>query len=170
MKQIILLIGIMLALMLCITPVAAVSADDFEVDAWKDEGNFNYKYHNVNSPCENYIHLQTDFTTWYESLVTFKPANIPDAPTMVVNTSFYDRDVYLTTTVDEWEIKYYYSYWRHLRNPDPEYLKNAGVINLKEFFKNQIKYRESLYLELCWYQCIHSVKSFDPCYYIPKVK
>ena len=169
MKIIRMIFGIMLALVLCITPVAALTGDDFEVNAWKDVANFNYEYHNVNSPCENYIHLQTDFTNWCESLVTFKPANIPDAPTMVVNTSFYCRDVYLTPTVDEWEIKYYYSYWRHLRNPDPGCLNNAGVINLKEFFKNQIKYRERLYLELCWYPRIYPVKSFYPSWNIPEV-
>ena len=159
-------IGIMLALMLCITPVAAVSADDFEIDIEmnKDGMSGTYTYRNINNPDEEYIEIITDGTEVLNSIVTFKPANIPDAPVMVVNTTrallFLHpyTHIYLPMSVDEWEIKYYsekYDYTNPYLQPDDKYLKNAGVVNLKEYFGHNI--RNGLYLELSWDQYINSM-------------
>ena len=67
----------MLALVVCITPVAAVSADDFEI-VFDNKSYFEkYTYSNMNNPGETYISIITYGTHWYDSYVTFKPANIP---------------------------------------------------------------------------------------------
>ena len=134
MKKIILLFGIMMALVVCITPVAAVSADDFEIVTKKDGKLNTYTYSNVNNPDEGYTRITTDSTRY--SYVTFKPANIPDAPVMVVDT---DRpaDIYLTRIDDEWEIKYYSSSGP-ISQPNDKYLKNAGVVNLNEISRKYI--------------------------------
>ena len=170
MKIKFMLFGIMMALALCITPVAAVSADDFEVDV--EEGYYykTYTYTYVDKPKEKYIEIITDGTYGMYSYVTFKPINIKNASVMVVDTGNTDKliTIYLPRSVDEWEIKYY-SNSKPLLKPDRDYLKNAGTVNLNKFFKNQIQNGDGLYLELSWNQHIHSVKSFDPCYYIPEV-
>ena len=175
MKQITLLIGIMLALVVCITPVAAVTGDDFEVVIWEDfevvtweEGTWkvdSYIYLNTNDPDEQYIGIYTPGTQYLHSLVTFTPANIPDAPVMVVDT-YYMAIICLPQSVDEWEIKFYSSF-EPLLYPDPDYLKKGGVVNLKKFFGKQIE--DGLFLELDWWQHIHSLKQFNPCYTIPDV-
>ena len=154
MKQITLLIGIMLALMLCITPVAAVSADDFEVVTWKDEDGtiMSYMYYNMKSPDEEYIKITTKGTGYLCSLVTFKAANIEGAPVMVVYTSSNKGVkfkapvyIYLPRSVDEWEIKYYSAFGEY-PSTDNKYLKNAGVVNLNKVFGEYIE--KGLYLEL----------------------
>ena len=171
MKQIYLLIGIMMALMLCITPVAAESADDFEVDidesddpgvptseaevtgddfevvTW-EAGTWrvnSYKYLNTNDPDEQYIAIGALGTRWHSQL-TVQAANIPDAPVMVVDT-YYMASIYLPRSVDEWEIKFYSAGEPRLYpDLDDKYLKNAGVVNLNEKFGEYIE--KGLYLEL----------------------
>ncbi len=135
------LIGLMLVLALCISPVAAVSADDFEIlvsVSDKNNGYDTYAYLNVNDPYEKYIHIHTPGTIWMLSAVTFKPHNIPDAPVMVVDTHG-SRDIYLPYSVDEWEIKYYSSDWSLVRIDD-ECLKNEGVLNFKQIFHKYLSY------------------------------
>ena len=102
-------IGIVLVLALCITPVAAVSADDFNVDVKEGYYYKTYTYSYVDKPKEKYIEIITDGTHGLYSYVTFKPANIKGAPVMVVDTGNTDKHVtiYLPHSVDEWEIKYY---------------------------------------------------------------
>ena len=150
MKFKFLLIGLALALMLCISPVAAVSGDDFEVVIDKSGDINTYKYCNKNTPGEKYIELHSDGTHWLNSIVTFKPANIPNAPMMVVS-GRYPSNIYLPKSVDEWEIKYYS---RPFYSPslDVEFLKNADVVNLKEFFGDHVD--GGLYLWLSLYQVI----------------
>ena len=48
---------------------------------------WTYEYCNMNGLNEKYIDIYTKGTFWKYSFVTFKPANIPDAPTMVVDTN-----------------------------------------------------------------------------------
>lgn len=103
------------------------------------------KYCNVSNPNEEYINIFTDGTLILYSLVTFKPANIPNALTMVVDTNGA-RYIHLPKSVDEWEIKYYSSF-RSISYPYDKYLKNAGVVNLKEYFGDSIPGKE-LRLEL----------------------
>jgi hypothetical protein len=142
----------MLILALCITPVAAVSADDFEIVFDRSIYSDKYTYCNVNNPDEQYTEIFTLGTFCLYSLVTFKPANIPDAPTMVVDTCCISK-IKLPRSVDEWEIKYYSKYG-DIPPLNDEYLKNAGVVNLNEEFKEFTEWR--LYLELSWGQYIIS--------------
>lgn len=153
MKFKFMLIGIALALMLCISPVAAVSGNDFEVEIDKSGWVYTYTYHNVNDPSEEYIKISAGDTQFMNSLVTFKPAYIPDAPTMVINASFSIRPktIYLSQSVDSWDIKYY-SVFKSEVSPDPKFLKNYGIVNLKELFGEYIK--DGLRLELSMCQCI----------------
>ena len=146
MKFKFMLIGLALALMLCISPVAAVSGDDFEIVHDDSQYYDTYKYRNVNDPDEKYINVFTVGTHWLVSLVTFKPANIPDAPDMVVNT-FGQRDIYLPQSVDEWEIKYYSRFW-YKPTLEGKYLKREGVVNLNEEFRESLSHGEWLNLEL----------------------
>ena len=148
MKTIKLLIGIALVLMLCISPVVAVSGSDFEI-VIDDSGDIvTYKYLNPNyrkhpgcpnSLGEKYIQIYTKGTRFLYSLVSFKPANIPGAPVMLVETTGYKINFYLPQSVDEWEIRYYSI--THPINPGEhvKYLKNAGVVNLNEYFGEYIK-------------------------------
>lgn len=94
------------------------------------------KYCNVSNPNEEYINIFTDGTLIQDSLVTFKPANIPGALVMLVDTNGA-RYIRLPLSVDEWEIKYY-SNFRRMSHPYDKYLKNAGVVNLKEYFGDSI--------------------------------
>jgi hypothetical protein len=169
MKQIKLLIGIALALMLCTSTVGAVSGGDFDIDIdnFNDDGHDTYKYYNKYAQYDKYIHIHTSGTNWLCSLVTFKPANIPDAPVMVVDTSYYEKEILLTNTVDKWEIKYYSVFGKRLKNPDSKYLKNAGVVNLNEFFGEHIK--DGLNLELSTGQYIYPMYRLDLKYTIPSV-
>ena len=155
----------MLVLMLCISPVVAVSGTDFDIDVEmnKDGMSGTYTYFNVNNQSEEYIMITTDGTEVLNSIVTFKPANIEGAPVMVVKTTraliFLHpyTYIYLPMSVDEWEIKYYsrkYDYSNPYLQPDDEYLKNAGTVNLNEYFKNCI--RNGLWLEISWDQYIHA--------------
>ena len=148
-------IGIMLALVLCITPVAAVSGSDFDIDIENDEDGFplTYIYHNVNNPNDEYIHIDVRGTLWLYSVVTFKPANVPDAPVMVVTTPNHKRSIHLSSSVDEWEIKYYSTAKQSVSLPDDKYLKNAGVVNLYKVFGEYI-YVNNLILNLKWEQAI----------------
>lgn len=176
MKLKIMLIGLALVLALCISPVAAVSGTDFKI-VFDDSGDIpTYKYSNPNykvhpncpnSPGEKYYKIHTSGTYWLKSFVTFKPADIPDAPTMMVDTN--DKaDIYLPYySVDEWEIKYYSI--THPINPGEQvkYLKNKGVVNLYEKFGHLLS--DGLILELSTGQYIHP-SGFDyPRYYIPEV-
>ena len=135
MKQIYLLIGIMLALMLCITPVAAVSADDFEVVIDMDGKQNTYTYFNVNDPDEKYTKITTDSTRY--SFVTFKAANIKGAPVMIVNTTNKNANIYLPKSVDEWVIKSY-STSEYMPYLDSKYIKYLGVVNLNEISRKYI--------------------------------
>ena len=171
MKQIYLLIGIMLALVVCITPVAAVSADDFEINEKVVDGVDMYTYRNVSNPDEKYTEIWTTGTHWLNSYVTFKPANIPDAPVMKVHTVmvpvFHNpKKIYLPRSVDEWEIKYY-SHWKHMPHLDDEFLKNAGVVNLNEYFGKYIT--SGLNMELSTCQFIYPSYRVDLKYSIPDV-
>ena len=145
MKLKILLIGLALALMLCISPVAALSGDDFFISKWDANGVKMNAYRCNDMPHDEYIRIHPTGTLVLKSLVTFKPANIPDAPEMVVYTkgNFFEdsnnhpsKVILLTSVVDEWEIKYYSTYKdvtpQSLHND--KYLKNKGVVNLKEYF------------------------------------
>ena len=175
------IIGLMLALVVCITPVAAVSADDFEIDIYKsDEKNIftgssklsTYTYCNVNNMSEEYIRINTTGTKNMHSYVTFKPVGIPDAPVMVVDTGESTIalpalvSIYLPRSVDEWEIKYY-----SRLNEDPTitdvYLKNSGVINLNQFFGEYVRY--GLWFELSWNQCLRTVQYSSYYWIIPDV-
>ena len=102
-------------------------------------------YHNDTNPDEKYIQIFVNGTWFLKSYVTIKPANIPDAPTMVVNTYWFKGYIDLPMSVDEWEIKYYSRFW-YKPNIENKYLKNAGVVNLKQFFSEEIP--EGLHLEL----------------------
>ena len=196
MKQIYLLIGIMMALMLCITPVAAVSADDFEVDidgesddpdvptsdaevtgddfevvTW-EQGIWRvdaYKYLNTNDPDEQYIGICTSGSRRH-SQITFQPVGIKGAPVMVVDTE-HMANIYLPRSVDEWEIKYYNAgvvgFYPDL---DDKYLKNAGVVNLKQFFGEYIW--DGLCLDLDTNhssRCMWPGDHYELCYDIPEV-
>ena len=167
MKFKLLLIGLALALMLCISPVAAVSGTDFEDVFEVVDGVDTYKYLNKNNPDEKYTDIHYVGTFSLKSFVTLKPANIPDAPTMIVDTNGRGN-IYLPQSVDEWEIKYYS---RCFKKPSltPKYLKNAGVVNLNEFFGEHIL--DGLHLELSWGQCIYPRELMwpSPKYTIPSV-
>ena len=190
MKQITLLIGIMLALMLCITPVAAVSDDDFEVDidesgdpdvptseaevtgddfeivTWQ-AGTWrvnSYKYLNTNDPDEQYIAIGALGTRWHSQL-TVQAVGIPNAPVMVVDT-YYMASIYLPRSVDEWEIKYYSAFGEY-PSTDNKYLKNAGVVNLNKVFGEYIEKR--LYFERSKGQYIRPGNRWDHKYRIPDV-
>ena len=173
MKFKLLLIGTMLVSMLCIAPVCALTGDDFEVLVDENIISDSYTYFNLNDPGEKYTEIFTTGTYWLCSIVTFKPANIPDAPVMVVDTCGH-RYIYLPRSVDEWEIKYYSRFYNNA-HPTPEYLKNAGVVNLNKFFGKYVS--KGLHLELGWGQYIcpqyYLVNYFlDPHvteYYIPAV-
>ena len=175
MKQIYLLIGIMLALVVCITPVAALTGDDFEIVTEKIGCSTDmYKYSYLSDPNEEYTKIATDCTVVVYTYVTFKPANIPDAPVMVVDTHQHWAHVYLPKCVDEWEVKYYLCY-------DCSYhLKSAGVINLNEFiegyFMKGVWFDEfierGLHLEIGWFglnACIRSDVTPCYCWHIPDV-
>ncbi|HJJ81203.1 MAG TPA: hypothetical protein O0X21_03785 [Methanocorpusculum sp.] len=107
----IMLIGIALALILCISPVAAVSGTDFEDVFEVVDGVDTYTYLNLNDLDEKYIKIWCGGTSILKSIVTFRPANISDAPKMLVYTHRGSRDIYLPKSVDEWEIKYYSRYF-----------------------------------------------------------
>ena len=162
-----LLIGTMLVSMLCIAPVCALTGDDFEVLVDENIISDSYTYFNLNDPGEKYTEIFTTGTYWLCSLVTFKPANIPDAPVMVVDTCGH-RYIYLPRSVDEWEIKYYSRFW-HEPNICKEHLKNAGVVNLNEYFGKYIE--NGLHLELSTGQCIYPRELMwpSPKYTIPSV-
>jgi hypothetical protein len=177
LKQIKLLIGIALALVLCISPVGAVYGNDFDIyiDNFNDDGHDTYKYYNKYTPSEKYICLHAQHSKIYTSLVTFKPANLKGAPVMVVDTSFYDKDIYLTNTVDKWEIKVYYSFSKRLTEPDDKYLYNAGVLSMYDTFRPWYRYGGDLRFELSsevsirgyFFDWDGSIALFK--YYIPKV-
>ena len=169
MKIIHVIIGLMLALVVCITPVAAVSADDFKVDLCEDNKPGTHTYSNLNNPDEIYFKLYTQGTLWMQSRVTFKPANISDAPLMVVNTYRKSAYIRLPQSVDEWEIKYY-SHYECMPSLDDKYLKNAGVVNLNKKFATQIEMGMVLLLELSKDQTIHPMYHPNPRYFIPSVK
>jgi hypothetical protein len=147
MKIKFMLIGIALALMLCISPVAAVSGTDFEIVHDDSQYYDTYEYRNVNDPDEKYINVFTVGTHWLKSIVTFKPANIPDAPVMEVDTSFCEKDILLPQSVDEWDIKYYSRLW-YKPTLEGKYLKREGVVNLKKEFRESLSHGAWLNLEL----------------------
>lgn len=154
MKKIYLLIGTMLVLVLCITPVVAVSGDDFEDVFEVVDGVDTYTYLNLNDPDEKYTKIECTRTYILKSFVTFRPHNIPDAPKMLVHTNKGSRIIYLPKSVDEWEIEYYSQFW-YEPNLAKEYLKCSGVINLNEYFGEYIE--KGLYLYLSTNQEISSV-------------
>jgi hypothetical protein len=153
------LIGIALLLALCISPVAAVSGSDFEEVISKVDGVDTYKYLNLNDPDEEYINVYTVGTRWLKSFVTFRPANISDAPAMLVDTNG-EADIYLPKSVDEWEIKYYSRFW-HEPNICKEHLKNSGVVNLKKEFRESLSHGAWLNLMLSNGQYIFTLYSVN---------
>lgn len=164
MKFNFIILGIALVLMLCISPVVAVSGSDFEIE-FDDYIVFEtYKYSNQNNLSEKYIHIITEGTHWLHSYVSFKPANIPDAPVMIVNTDG-TRSIKLPRCVDDWEIKYYSGFKSFY--PDDKHLKNAGVVNLNKFFKDYIS--EVIHLELSVWQYIVYTGDLEHYYVIPDV-
>ena len=157
MKFKFMLIGIALALMLCISPVAAVSGNDFEIyisQTYPTHGHGTYKYWNLNNKSEIYTFITTGYTIITDSLVTFKPANIPDAPVMEVDTYMNTGEIFLPRSVDEWEIEYYSRFW-HEPNICGEHLKCSGVVNLNEYFGKYIE--KGLYLSVSHNQSFSSV-------------
>ena len=106
-----------------------------------------YTYRNDTNPDEKYIQIFVNGTFCKKSFVTLKPANIPDAPVMEVNTYMFKGYIDLPQSVDEWEIKYY-SRWFKKPSLTPKYLKNAGVVNLKKEFRESLSHGEWLNLEL----------------------
>lgn len=166
MKFKIMLIGIALLLALCINPVAAVSGDDFEIVIDTSDDIWSYKYRNVNDPDEKYTEIHCGPTIVLYSLVTFEPVGIPGAPRMVVDTN-HIRHVYLPQSVDDWEIKYYSRIFSE-PSPSKKYLKNAGVVNLNEYFRGYIE--NGLNLVLSTDQCICPCDEYAELrYYIPDV-
>ena len=153
-----------------ITPVAAVSGDDFEVVTWESDYDGTYIYCNLNDPDELYTEIKTYShtygTCYLHSLVTFKAANIPGAPVMIVDTYCKNVKIKLPRSVDEWEIKYY-SCSDPFDQPDDKLLKNAGVVNLNEHFKGYIK--DGLVLELSSGQFISQKFAPWPRWSIPSV-
>ena len=157
MKTVYMIIGIMLVLALCISPVAAYSTATGAgfVAPWDEYGFYEkYKYRSLYNQSETYTLIYTKGTRYCDSIVTFRPANIPDAPVMVVRThnnahsKKYDIIYfYLPQSVDDWEIKYYSSMGR-LDCDYSKYLKNAGIINLNEYFKNCISMELELHLSV----------------------
>ena len=178
------LIGLALVLALCITPVAAVPGNDFEIVIDDSDDIPTYKYLNnnfkvhpdcPNSPGEKYFKIQIYGTSWLKSFVTFKPANIPDAPVMMVDTNS-KVNVYLPYySVSVWEIKYY-SNFREMSPPYDQYLKNAGTVNVKLVFGHYLPRGLELWLGLDQLLC--SKNSFyndmgmieKPAWSIPEVK
>ena len=158
-------------LALCISPVAAVTGDDFEIVTRKDGEYTNYEYHNVNNPVEEYTRIiPGNIKCGWRSFVTFKPANIEGAPVMVVDTYCKEAYIYLPRSVDEWEIKYYHgdSYNLAISYLDDKYLKNAGVVNLNKVFGDHVK--DGLWLEIFYGLRIESLNNPSPIYRIPEVK
>ena len=104
-----------------------------------------YTYRNDTNPDEKYIQIFVNGTFCLKSYVTLKPANIPDAPVMEVNTYMFKGYIDLPQSVDEWEIKYYS---RSFKKPSltPKYLKNKGIVNLKKELGKYIP--DGLHLEL----------------------
>lgn len=170
MKTVYMIIGTMLVLALCITPVAAFTGEEYIV-VIDDSGDIpTYTYKNWAYLNEEYIRLHTDGTRWLTSLVTFKPADIPDAPMMMVDTSYYDKDIYLTNTVDKWEIKVYTSFSKRLKKPDDKYLDNAGVVSMKDTFNAYYCNGGDLWFELSRGVFIASMTSSPyPRWNIPEV-
>ena len=165
MKLKFMLIGIALVLMLCISPVAAFTGDEY-IDVLDESGDIpSYTYKNWAYLNEEYIHIVTYGTKILYSMVTFRPVNIPDAPKMVVYTNG-KCDIYLPQSVDEWEIKYY-SRWRHEPNICVEHLKNSGVVNLNKHFGKYIE--KGLILKLSTGQFIYSVQRTTLYWDIPSV-
>ena len=154
MKIIRMIFGIMLALVLCISPVVAVTGDDFKDVFEVVDGVDTYKYLNLNDPDEKYTKILCSHTYILCSFVTFRPANIPDAPKMLVHTNKGSRIIYLPKSVDEWEIEYYSRFW-HEPNICGEHLKCSGVVNLNEYFGKYIE--KGLYLSVSHNQSFSSV-------------
>ena len=104
-----------------------------------------YTYRNDTNPAEKYIEIFVNGTFWLKSFVTLKPANIPDAPVMVVDTYMFKGYIDLPQSVDDWEVKYYSRFF-YPPSLDVEFLKNAGVVNLKKELGKYIP--DGLHLEL----------------------
>ncbi|HJJ81202.1 MAG TPA: hypothetical protein O0X21_03780 [Methanocorpusculum sp.] len=156
MKFKLLLIGLALALMLCISPVSAGTSSGAGYEApWDEYGHYEkYRYRALYNQSEEYITIWTEGTLYCDSFVSFRPANIPDAPTMVVRThpiahmKKYDKIYfYLPRSVDEWVIKYY-SFPGRMPNYYDDCLKNKGVFNLNELFGEYISKGSWLELQL----------------------
>jgi hypothetical protein len=90
---------------------------------------------------------------------------------MVVDTSYYEKEILLTNSVDEWEIKYYSAFGKRLKNPDEKYLKNKGVFNLNELFGEYISKGSWLELQLsrCQYIWCPDAIPYGPEIDIPDV-
>ena len=105
-----------------------------------------YTYRNDTNQDEKYIQIFVNGTFCMKSFVTLKPANIPDAPVMVVYTYMFKGYIDLPQSVDDWEVKYYSRHWLKKPTLETKYLKNAGVVNLKKELGKYIP--DGLHLEL----------------------
>ena len=140
--------------------------DDYYSPDYQNGTPTRHKYKNVSKKDVLYDSIYTKGTRWLNSIVTFKPANIPKAPMMVVRTSKESSLIYLPRSVSEWEIKYY-SRWLNPCRLDDKYLKNAGVVNLKQFFGKSIA--KGLVLELSTDYGIHPEGAEGPFWVFPDV-
>ena len=169
MKLKFMLIGIALVLMLCISPVAAVCGDGFEIVIGNTDGIESHTYYYKDNPNEKYTEIYTPGSYFHYSKIMFRPANIPDAPMMFVDVSD-ERYIYLPQCVDDWEIRYYtcHSDMNCGDHSGHNHFKNEGVVNLNEYFGEHIKY--GLFLVQIGNPIIAS--QWDPLskpYYIPDV-
>ena len=185
MKNVYMIIAFMLLVsVLCATPATAFTGEEYIV-VIDDSGdiktykylNPNYKVHPdcPNTPGEKYFKIQIYGTNWLKSFVTFKPADIPDAPTMMVDTNS-KVNIYLPYySVDKWEIKYY-SNFRKMSPPYDQYLKNAGTVNVKLVFGHYLPRGLELWLGpdqlLCSKNSFYNEDGYvvKPVWSIPEVK
>ena len=128
-----------------------------------------YTYFNQKNLYDEYTVIYAYGTVWKHSLVTFKAANIEGAPVMVVDTYRKNVKIKLPRSVDEWVIKFYGCYYTYFESLPQlhDYLRNAGVVNLNEYFGASISH--DLKLELRTGQYIYPTGNPDFKYTIPDV-
>ena len=107
MKFKIMLIGIALLLALCISPVTAVSGDDFEVVIDKSGDINTYTYFNKNNPDEEYGVLLA-LSPNLSLVTTVITPVMGSGPSMYLPPNIH-AVIYLPCCFKEWQIKYYYT-------------------------------------------------------------
>jgi hypothetical protein len=143
------------------------SSNGFEINHYSNDGNDYswYVYTDTKNPNDQCYDLFTRGTKWLNSIVTFRPANIPGALTMNVDTH-RPRHISLPRSIDVWEVKYYSSFW-YFDYPEPKKLKNSGIFNLREI-TNQTTLKH-IYMELSLDQYLSPGGPDNTKYYIPDV-